>query len=147
MGIHRIKARDVIYASAKARVTIYLRSSKTHTTADKPKIVHISGSKRMGALCPYKIISEFAEVRGRRTSTWDEPFLVHQDGSPITEYQYRENLFKLIKMVKENPNFYGTHSFRSGRATDLKRSGRTMGFIQDEGRWTVAGTVFKYFQD
>lgn len=147
VGIHRIKVRDVVYATTRQRVTIYLRSSKTRSTADPPKVAHITGSKRMKSLCPFKIISEFTEVRGRKTSSWDEPFLVHRDGSPITESQYRDNLRKLIIMLRSNPNFYGTHSFCSGRATDLKRSGRTMEYIKDEGRWAIAGMVFKYFRD
>lgn len=147
VGIHSIKARDVVYAAHKSKITIYLRSSKTHRTSDPPKVVHITGSKRMGALCPYRIVSEFAAVRGRATLAWDEPFLVHQDHSQITEYQYRENLNKLIAMIQHNPNFYGTHSFRSGRATDLKKSGRTMEYIKNEGRWSEAGTVCKYFRD
>lgn len=67
VGIHAVKARDVVYSTRKNKVTIYLRSSKTHTTSDKPKVIQISGSRRMGDLCPFRIISEFAQVRGRKT--------------------------------------------------------------------------------
>lgn len=119
-------------------MTIYLRSSKTHSQADKPRVIHKD-------LCPFGIIADFAQVRGRRTYTWKDPFLVHQDGSPIAEHQYRDNLAKMIAMLGYNPSFYGTHSFRCGRANDLKRSGRTIPYIKNEGRWTATGTVYKYF--
>lgn len=147
VGAHAVAATDVVYAEKKKRVTLYLRSSKTHTKADPPKVIYISGSCKMGGVCPYKIISEFAEVRGRRTLYAGEPFLVHQDGNPISEYQYRTNLTMLLGMLKHNPNLFGTHSFRGGRASDLRKAGRTVEFIKHEGRWVSTGTVYKYFSD
>lgn len=50
VGCHAVAARNVVYGENKRRVTMYLRSSKIHTTADLPKVIYITGSRKMTSL-------------------------------------------------------------------------------------------------
>lgn len=144
-GPHNLKAKDVIYGCNKSKITLYLRSSKTHTTADLPQIIIIRSEPKWGHLCPVKLITQYANARGRNSKDEFEPFFIHQDGRAITPQQYRTNLKYILFTLGLPSELYGSHSFRSGKATDQKLAGKSVSSIKSEGRWTTT-TVYKYIR-
>lgn len=58
-------------------------------------------------------------------------FLCHQDGSPLTRFQFTSLFKKCLLAAGENPSSYGTHSFRIGAATEEVWAGEVMRL----GRW------------
>lgn len=56
-GPHSVKVQDIVQARNKNKFTIYLRSSKTHSQADLPQIIHIKEQPTWGSNCPVKVIT------------------------------------------------------------------------------------------
>lgn len=142
---HNVRARDIIYGMNKNRITIYLRSSKTHTVADQPQIIQIKEEKKWGQYCPVKLITEYADARGRNSLYEQQPFFIQKDGSTITAQQFRMNLKYILFTLGLPSELYGSHSFRSGKATDQNIAGKTLRSIKEDGRWTTS-TVYKYIR-
>lgn len=144
-GPHTVKAQDIIHGRNKQKVTIYLRSSKTHSTADQPQIVIIPAQPLWTHNCPVRAITNYALCQGRIAKYPEQPFFTNQDGSPITPQQYRSNLRYILFTIGLQSELYGTHSFRSGKATDDKLAGKTVKKIKEDGRW-ASSTVYKYIR-
>lgn len=144
-GPHNLKAMDVVYAKNKGKITLYLRSSKTHTCADLPQIINIQALPNWNDNCPVKLINEYADTRGRSSLNQWQPFLIHKDGMPISQEQFRTNLKYILDTLGLPSALYGSHSFRSGKATDDKLAGKRVKTIKQEGRWT-SSTVWKYIR-
>lgn len=141
---HAVKGQDINYRRNKRRITIYLRSSKTHSASDKPQIIHIQGNRNLGENCPYSLITEYVNLRGRRASADREQFLLNFDGSPVTGQQLRANLKFILEKLNYDETLYDFHSYRIGCSTDLKKQGKPISFIQKEGRWKCPNSVLKY---
>lgn len=144
-GPHSVKAKDIIYGRNKRKITVYLRSSKTHTVADLPQIINICEEPKWGSFCPVKLITEFANARGRNSEYELQPFFIQQDGTTITALQFRTNLKYILFTLGLPSQLYGSHSFRSGKATDEKIAGKSLKRIKQDGRWTTS-TVYKYIR-
>lgn len=133
-GQHNLRARDVIHARNKSKITLYLRSSKTHTTADQPQIINIREIPAWRDNCPVRILEEYVAVRGRNSLYEQQPFFMHRNGDPITQQQFRTNLKFILFTLGLPSQLYGSHSFRIGKATDEKISGKSITRIKEEGR-------------
>lgn len=144
-GPHAVKAQDIIHGKNKQKVTVYLRSSKTHTTADQPQIITIMNQPTWFANCPVRLVTAFANLRGRYARYPDQQFFINKDGTPITAIQFRTNLKFILFTLGLPSELYGTHSFRSGKATDDKIAGKSVSTIKREGRWS-SSTVYKYIR-
>lgn len=144
-GPHTVKAQDIIHARNKGKFTIYLRSSKTHSTADQPQIINIKAEPTWLHNCPVKLITQYAYYRGRYARYPEQPFYINRDGSPITAQQFRTNLRYILFTLGLPSELYGSHSFRSGKATDDKLAGKSVTQIKSDGRWT-SSTVYKYIR-
>lgn len=144
-GPHNVKAQDIIYARNKKKVTFYLRSSKTHTIADHPQIVHVKNEPTWGLNCPIKILEDYIRIRGRNSTDAQQPFFMHRNGDPITQEQFRTNLKFVLFTLGLPSALYGSHSFRIGKATDQKLQGKSIQRIKEDGRWATS-TVFKYIR-
>lgn len=144
-GEHNVKGIDVIHGRNKNKVTLYLRSSKTHTTADHPQIIHIKPKPGWKTNCPVKILDEYVELRGRSSASLDQPFFMHRNGHPVTQQQFRTNLNYILFSLGLPSLLYGSHSFRVGKATDDRLQGRSIPQIKRDGRWATS-TVYKYIR-
>lgn len=113
-GDHTVLACDINRAKNKRKVTIYFRSSKTHTRADQPQIIQIQGSDHYGNNCPFKIIDNFANLRGKQALDIEEPFFIHQDGSAITSNQLNVNFNLVLSHLNYDNTLFGFHSYRIG---------------------------------
>ena len=136
-GSHPIKAMDVHVGENKNKILYVLRSSKTHWKDSKPQIVKITGTSEspQGWHCPFTIIRQYFQLRGDCV-TRTEPLFIFRDRSPVTPTQMSKTLKLLLKRLGLEPENYGTHSFRAGRAVDLLQYSKlSMETIKKLGRW------------
>lgn len=144
-GQHNMKAQDVIQAKNRSKISFYLRSSKTHTTADHPQIISIRQIPNWRANCPVRILEDYVALRGRNSSSPEQPFFMHRNGDPVTQQQFRTNLKYILFSLGLPSSLYGSHSFRIGKATDDKLAGKSIPRIKEDGRWATS-TVYKYIR-
>ena len=96
-GTHAVKANDIHISANKKKFLLILRTSKMHWTNVKPQLIKITAtkhknpgnpveSKEFRLPCPYQLLRDFAEIRGR-FRTLDEPFFVFSDKTPVTAQQ------------------------------------------------------------
>ena len=140
---HAVKAIDVHIAENKKRLLFVLRSSKTHTIADKPQLIHISAiNDNHSEYCPFKCINDYLEIRPSCKSI-NEHFFIFQDRSPIKAHHIRAMLHEAIKKGNLNSKLYGFQGFHAGRASDMLKYGVSVETIKKLGRlWSNA--VYKY---
>ena len=147
-GSHPIQARDVHIGDNKNKMLFILRSSKTHWEDTDPQTVKIT-SKTTASLhercksCPYEILNAYIQVRPAIQYPM-EPLFVFSDGSPLTPHNMRQMLNIILNILNLEPELYGTHSFRIGRATDLLEVLKlSVSTIRKIGQWK-SSSVYKY---
>lgn len=146
-GPHQLRAIDVKHAKAKRKIVLYLRSSKTHTTNDFPQKIEIHEVPQMGSDCPVKCILDFIQERGSSNLDEAEPFFLLKEKLPFTAAQFRCNLKSILRELGIDDQLYDTHSYRSGRCTDLQELGFSIDRICEIGRWSPKSTtVLKYIR-
>ncbi|XP_031756677.1 uncharacterized protein LOC116410409 [Xenopus tropicalis] len=113
----------------EAGIWVWLRKSKTDTWGKGRQIelARLDG----GDICPWGCLRRYLEVRPGSAG----PLLAHEDGRPLTRYQFT-TIFKLsLERLGKNPKDYGTHSFCIGAATEAARAGLAEDVIRKIGRW------------
>ena len=151
---HVIKAKDIHVPTdtTKQKLKLFLYSSKTHTRASRPQEIKIEGNVHLlneknvqnRRYDPYQSTREYLAIRGNYADL-DEQLFIFSDGSPVRACNYRKVLKQLLKSVRVNPDFYDTHSFRIGRATDLRKFGYSIEQIKQLGRWR-SNAVYRYLR-
>ena len=143
---HTIKAKDIHVSYNKKSVLLVLRSSKTHTVGDRPQKIVIKPDTncRLQHFCPVNIISNYLELKNQYNSD-EENLFSFRDGTPVRATLFREVLRRTIANLHLNSEFYDTHSFRIGRATDLMKNGVPVDQIKHQGRWK-SNAVFQYLR-
>ncbi|XP_075199496.1 uncharacterized protein LOC142302317 [Anomaloglossus baeobatrachus] len=114
------------------RVEILIRSSKTDQVGKGCRVVlfGVPGS----AMCPVRCLREFGSVAGGANI----PLLVHADGSSLSRFQF----ISIFKRCLERGGFssadFGSHSFRTGAATEAARRGLSDEVVKRIRRWESA---------
>lgn len=148
-GDHPVLACDVLVAENKRKVTYVLRSSKTHDWGDPPQIINFSCECKEphghDKFCPYQSVLNYMLIK-ERYATDNEPFFVYQDRSPVKPEHFRHQLKQIMLEAGIKCESYNTHSFRIGKADDLKLQGKSLEFIQMMGRWKSNNVIFNYFR-
>ena len=150
VGCHAVKAKDVHAARNKEKILIILYESKTHGKGDLPQEIKLAADETITkrtrkTFCPFEITNNFADLRGRQYEHDGEHFFVFADGSNVTPYDVNKLLKKLLKELELDCSYYGSHSFRIGRATDLMKFGARVEQIKLMVRWK-SNTVFRYIR-
>ena len=140
---HVLRAKDVHSANNKARIKIILYSSKTHGRGDPPQQIDINACKDI--FCPFLLAKEYSNLRPKYNTDSDQYF-VFSDGSPLTSKLFRQTLRLCLSNLKLDSKCYDTHSFRIGRATDLRKEGHKVEEIKRQGRWK-SNCVYKYLRE
>ncbi|KAM4031882.1 LOW QUALITY PROTEIN: uncharacterized protein ACNLHF_019259 [Anomaloglossus baeobatrachus] len=83
-----------------------------------------------GPVCPIVLVNNYLAVHRSGVS-----FLSHEDGSPLTKFQFLALFRKCLRSFGLKPTDFGTHSFRIGAATEAARAGLSNSEIQRIGRW------------
>ena len=150
-GPHAIKSGDVHLAGNKQKYLFILHSSKTHTRSDLPQKVAINQLEeannqrsKIKIYCPYQLTKMYIKLRPK-CYNHNEQFLVYSDSTPLTPENFRNTLRSIVKDLNLNQNYYDTHSFRIGRATDLMKRGVPIDKIKEQGRWK-SNAVYKYLR-
>lgn len=127
---HFIRFQGIEVQSQRNQVKVTIPHSKTQQTGRQATLI-IQGQPH-STLCPVRIISEFLKVRPHTPAT--HIFLVHSDTAPLTRFQFNAVLQKSLKNSGIT-GYFGTHSFRIGRASDMALQGVPYDNIQKAGRW------------
>ena len=122
---------DIHGLEQNSKFRVSLRQSKTNQSG-APVIVHIVATNT--ASCPVKAMKAYLRVRPPQVIP--NYLFCHNDGSPLTRYQFGAVLSKVIRSLKLNDALYKTHSFRIGAATWLAKQGVKYDQIKQMGRWT-----------
>ena len=106
----------------KDKIMFILRTSKTHGKGSPPQTVKLSsqrtGTNEVPIYCPFAAIENYVAIR-KTVAKEDEQFFVFKDRSPVTASCFRNVITTIIEAIGLNPNLYSSHSFRSGRMTDM----------------------------
>ncbi|XP_067326779.1 integrase/recombinase xerD homolog [Anolis sagrei] len=108
---------------------IYIRSSKTDQESRGSVITLTQCSA--ADLCPIQALSQY--IAARKPS--QGYFFCHQDGSPLTRYQFWTITSKALKALGLPQHKFGTHSFRIGAASTASGLGYGSETIKSLGRW------------
>ena len=142
LSLHVLKARDIHAAMNKDKLMLMLYTSKTHTTAKRPQKIKItsnltekSGFYAKRNFCPFKLVNNY--INWRFTIPTDrEQFFIFRDGTPVTPENARTVLETCLTNLGLGATYYGMHSFRIGRTTDLIRSNLySLEEVKHMGRW------------
>lgn len=83
-----------------------------------------------GPACPVRIVNQFLACWAQGSQ-----FLVHEDGSPLSRFQFQAILKLCLGFVGVSPGYYGTHSFRIGAAMEAAKVGLSNSDVQRIGSW------------
>ena len=163
-GQHSVLAQDIHIGYNKKKFLLILRTSKTHWKNMKPQIIKIQAktmpmkglndkrktvdgttSKKADLLpCPYNLLRNYAASRGGYVND-RESFFIFRDRTPVKSENVNKCLRTIIRETGINPEFYSSHSIRSGRTTDLYELGLSVESIKKMGRWR-SNAVYRYLQ-
>ncbi|XP_040283796.1 uncharacterized protein LOC120997666 isoform X1 [Bufo bufo] len=110
-------------------VGIFIKKSKTDQFA-KGSWIRLAMLTE-SPLCPVKTVSDYFDIRPQR----DGSFLIHEDGSVLTIYQFNAILKKCLVLLNLSKENYSSHSFRIGAATVAASLGLNEAVIKKIGRW------------
>ena len=152
-GSHPIKAANVHIGENKDKMLFILYSSKTHGAESRPQKVKITSNrisqdknKITRFFCPFSIVRQYLALRGSSYINENEPFFIFRDRRPVTPSQIRIILKHSLSSLNLNPNLYGFHSLRIGRATDMVlRFNYSVQAAKFAGRWR-SSIVYKYIR-
>ena len=126
---HAVKAKDVHVGYNKDKILLILYTSKTHSRKSKPqqvKITALESHTNKNLFCPFKTIRKFTAIRGHTYIDDSENFFIFSDDRPVSAMHVRTILKTVLTQLGLDPKFYGTHSFRIGRTTDLEKAGQNI---------------------
>ncbi|XP_069812353.1 pneumococcal serine-rich repeat protein-like isoform X1 [Dendropsophus ebraccatus] len=113
-------------------IKIFIRKSKTDIYAAG---AWLAVNRLSGDYCPVHLVEEYVKIRPAQPETTLPQFLVHEDGSAVTKYQFESLFKKCLVAVGADPKEYGTHSFRIGAATVADALGMSGESVRRLGRW------------
>ena len=151
-GEHVIKVSQVHMDTIhNQKMLIVLYTSKTHGKGDRPQYIKINAMINNGEkptnFCPIRLTQDYIRIRNNKINpTPEQNFFLFSDGSTINPCHVRSVLRQSLENLQLKSKLYDTHSFRIGRATDLRRMGKHVEDIKQWGRWK-SNTVYKYLRD
>ena len=75
---HTLRVGDVHSSTNTHQVLLVLRSSKTHTVADRPQKIHIE-AEHSGTFCPVDLVLKFANARPKYKSKLKTSHILRQE--------------------------------------------------------------------
>ena len=156
-GNHPILAKNVYVNKQHLKLCFVLYTSKTHGLESKPQKIRLTAlkttdrflkctkTKSNNFFCPVDLTNNYMQLRGDYVND-DDPLFIFKDQTPVQPKHVRRILHQVIGKLGLKKKLYNTHSFRSGRATDLLKQGYTVDQIKRQGRWR-SNAVYNYFKD
>ena len=121
---HAIRLDDVTINHSKEQISIRL---VTHKHSTKTTIYDVNCTEKF-----FKIFNSYMSMRGTQTG----PLMIHKNGKAFTRNFIIKQLKKDLLKSGINANLYSSHSFRSGRTTDLAAKGYSDRQLAAMGRWS-----------
>ncbi len=144
---HALKACNVMQAEEGEHIVCVQHSSKTLKPGELPQLVDIPPDNT--EFCPCLLTTHYTACRVWASAKWastHEAFLLHQDGSRVSKAQVLRKIRACMRLIPGmTPMDFGTHSFRSGRATDLFKEGVPENKKMQQGHW-VSATFKRYIK-
>ena len=112
---------------------IKLYSSKTHSKESEPQTIKIEALSILlhtAAFCPFEIVHKYIVIQGNY-NTFHEPLFIFQGRCPVTPHHTRSRLKEVLMALHLDPDLYGMHSLRAGRATDMYKLGYSLPEIRE----------------
>ena len=148
-GSHAVKAANIHVGTNKDKILIVLYTSKTHGKESYPqkiKITALNESCKMNRLfCPFKAVRLYLAKRGGYNDEFENLF-IFQDKQNVTAPHVRSVLRKCLKNLNLDCNLYDCHSFRIGKATQMRIQNYSISEIKSAGRWR-SNAVYKYLRE
>ena len=151
---HTIKVRNVHVGENKNKIMIVLYNSKTHSKESRPQKIKIQSVENYAKykefeasyrfFCPFKAMRKYISVRGNFEEDNDQ-FFIFRDRSPVVPHHVRAVLNKALTALNLDPEMYGMHSARIGRASDLFKFHYEISEIKFLGRWK-SNAVYRYIK-
>ena len=157
-GNHPVSVKDVHIADNKEKVLFTLRSLKTHNKDVPPQEVTIESSKfnpylfhksvkhlAHNRFCPYYLLRQYIAHRPNCLVNTKQ-FFVFSDRSAVTSDHMRKKLKHTLRAAGFDSNMYDTHSYRIGRAVDLRIKHKiSIEAIRFIGRWK-SSAIYNYLR-
>ena len=145
-GNHPVLAKDILVSDEKCKILLILRSSKTHNKNARPQSIKLTSQDETLNTRHhlFETARLFLQLRGDYYSLTEQLF-IFRDGSPLRPAQVRSTLRIILTRLGLKAKLYNTHSFRTGRATDLAKRGKSADYIKRCGRWR-SNAVYKYIK-
>ena len=148
-GPHAIKAANIHIGQNKDKILIVLYSSKTHGKESYPQKIKIAALnekyKETRLFCPFTAVRNFLQMRGDYKDEEENLFIL-SDRSNVTPSQVRNILRDCLQNLNLNSMLYDCHSFRIGKATDMKIEKFSISEIKTAGRWR-SNAIFRYLRE
>ena len=132
--------KDLQFIGPKKRISALIIDFKKHKTNKYDlycgKVECICSCDT--GICPVHIIKRFVKMRDsylNKKKYWDKPLFMQLNKKPLAQYAMNNLIKNMIIKMGLKPEFYSSHSLRSGRATDLARAQKPSWFIKKWGRW------------
>ena len=117
-------------------LSIYLQSSKTDKFSEGCTIVTHARSGQY--TCPVTAVKNYMAVR----PSFPGQLFVNLNGKSTTRHDFTSVLQRTVEFCNLSPHIK-SHSFRIGRASDLKKAGIDDNQIKERGRWS--SSTFKHY--
>ena len=103
--------------------------SYKHSADSKPKV--LLQPQKQTNYCPVVALREYIKVRGQSIG----PLFKDAQNKPVTRHCLLKHLRSSLELAGFDPKLFNTHSFRSGRATQLAADNVNDKTIKETGRW------------
>ena len=149
-SLHALKACNIHMAQNKNKILLTLHSSKTHGKDSLPQKIKIESLDDSTAFCrhrfycPFDLIWHYWTVRGGYLDN-SELFFVFKDNMIVPQRQLRTVFRDILQRLNLNADYYGMHSFRAGRASDMLKMNYSLSQIKVAGRWH-SNAVYRYLK-
>lgn len=130
-----LQLKDISFIGGALIIT--LRYSKTDQRGAGCRVR--LGQAKNGSLCPMRTMRTYLYF----CPTVQGSLFCHQDGTPITMFQFRALFYRALELLGLDRTRYGLHSFRIGAASMAAVIGLPARDIQRIGRWRSC--AFKYY--
>ena len=103
--------------------------SYKHSADSKPKV--LLQPQKQTNYCPVVALRQYIKVRGQSIG----PLFKDAQNKPVTRHCLLKHLRSSLELAGFDPKLFNTHSFRSGRATQLAADNVNDKTIKETGRW------------
>lgn len=129
---HSIKFGNIATVkSPELKYSIKLDTFKHSESKTITLILNPSGNEKY---CPVSALKNYITVRGNVNGN----LFLDTSAKPITLHQFSIYLKKNLEHAGLDSTYYNTHSFRSGRVTQLAMDNATVEVIKNTGRWKTS---------